>query len=341
MNSKVRLIRQKVSNIIYPNFPWVFSLRVPRLIALEATNRCNLKCLTCPIPEHITRRRGEMSLETFNTLLKQINWRVERFNWNYGGEPLLNKNLFSMILFAWSKGIPSKVDTNGMLIHKYINDIFKSHLYILNVALESNSDKEFRLGYNPSQVISAISEISNFKKIKRLNFPIINMNYIVKRTNETQINEAIKLSRDIGADFIIMKSLHINPGAWLSEKDLLAIGQKFLPIKHHEFSRYVFKDGKFIYKENKLNYCTYLSNSVTITWDGGVLPCCCDFDGTMEVGNINFDSLEDIWKSCKFKHVRKQILNKRMQICKNCAFSAPQKKIKLNQCNDNEDNSIK
>jgi radical SAM protein with 4Fe4S-binding SPASM domain len=156
------------------------------------------------------------------------------------------------------------------------------------------------------------------------------MNYIVKRTNETQINEAIRLSRDIGADFIVIKSLNINPGCWLSEERVLAIGQRFVPVEHSEFSRYIFKDGKFIDKRKNFNYCTYLSNSVTITWDGRVLPCCYDFDGTMEVDNINNESLEGIWESPQFKLTRLRILRKRMEICKGCTSFAPQQKIRLN-----------
>jgi len=331
MNSKARLLKSKIRNTVYRKFPTLISLRLPRLIALEATNRCNLKCLSCPIPDNLTRKRGDMSLETFRSLLKQLTWKIERMNWNYGGEPLLNENLFKMISLAQSERILSKVDTNGMALNQYISDIFESGLYILNVALESDSEDQFRIGYDKNRVTSAVSEISRFKKSKKLDYPIINMNFIVKKSNEKEIDEAVKLSKNIGADFIVVKSLNINPGSWMDREKLLLLGNRFVPTDHPELSRYIYKDGEYVLNGQELSYCTYLSNSVTITWDGRVLPCCFDFDAEMKVGNINYQSIKDIWRSKKFKQMRKQILDKKIDICKNCTPYAPQQKIKLNK----------
>lgn len=63
---------------------------------IEATNHCNTRCLHCP-HEAMTRPRGRMEWETFETIIRKIRAYVkgERFSLSFSGmgEPLLNPNL--------------------------------------------------------------------------------------------------------------------------------------------------------------------------------------------------------------------------------------------------------
>lgn len=316
-----------------PVLSYCIPFRLPNIIAIEASNRCFLNCVTCPIPNQMKRQKGDMSLSTFITFLNQINWKVNRFSWAFGGEPLLNKDIWQMIRLASEKGIPSKVDTNGMLLNHFKDEIFNSDLRVLNIAFEGLSKKNtssFREGFDYELVIDNIQMISNLKDKIGTKYPIIMLNYLVRKDNEDEIEQTIELARRWKVNCIMLKSINISPSFWLSENYVQDLADRFLPVKRTEFSRYKWRDGKWIPKENLSDLCRYLIDSVTITWDGKVLPCCFDFDASMVVGDVHTEDLKSIWRSKKFSFIRKKIYKRSIPICNNCTSVSLQKKIVLN-----------
>ncbi|MCX5715339.1 MAG: hypothetical protein NTV07_00385, partial [Candidatus Omnitrophica bacterium] len=63
------MIANKIAKYFTPVVTSLINARLPRIIAIEATNTCFLECVTCPIPHTMTRSKGNMSLATFKTLL--------------------------------------------------------------------------------------------------------------------------------------------------------------------------------------------------------------------------------------------------------------------------------
>jgi radical SAM protein with 4Fe4S-binding SPASM domain len=49
-------------------------------------------------------------------------------------------------------------------------------------------------------------------------------------------------------------------------------------------------------KTGKRKPCPSLLNSITILWDGRVVPCCLDFDGKLILGDVNKQTLTEIWQ---------------------------------------------
>lgn len=316
-----------------PVLSYCIPFRLPNIIAIEATNRCFLDCITCPIPKHMKRQKGDMSIETFTLLLKQINWKISKLSWAFGGEPLLNKDIWRMIKLASDRDIPSKVDTNGMMLNMFENEIFDSNLKVLNIAFEGLSKENtsnFRQGFDYGLVTDNIQKISK-KKIKiGAKYPKITLNYLVRKDNEDDIGRTIEFAREWKINSVILKSINISPSFWLSEKQIQELGDKFLPIKRSEICRYKRKNGRWVPKENLSDYCRYLLNSVTITWDGKILPCCLDFDASLVVGDIHQDTLKSIWQSKRFRIIRRMVYSDLVPICNNCTSVSLLKKIVLN-----------
>ncbi|HAZ10421.1 MAG TPA: hypothetical protein DCY56_04870 [Candidatus Omnitrophica bacterium] len=326
------MIKKRLVKIIAPVIGHFISLRLPSIIAIEATNRCFLDCVTCPIPNHMKRQKGDMQLSTFRTFLSQINWKVHKLSWAFGGEPLLNKNIWQMIKLAALKGIPSKVDTNGMLLNKYENEIFNSNLRVLNIAFEGLSKENtssFRQGFDHELVISNIKAISRRKNAIGAEYPVIILNYLVRKDNEDDIERTIELARGWKIDDIIFKSINISPSLWLSQSQMQYLGNKFLPVKRAELSRYKRQNGQWVPKENLSDYCRYLINSLTVTWEGKVLPCCFDFDASMVVGDIHNEDLKSIWRNERFSLIRKKVYSGSIQMCNNCTSVSLQKKVNI------------
>ena len=67
-------------------------------------------------------------------------------------------------------------------------------------------------------------------------------------------------------------------------------------------------------KYGKKNFCADLNSSVSVLWNGDVVPCCNDYSGENILGNINYEALPGIWReySKTFTHA-----------CKTCATPSP------------------
>lgn len=76
-------------------------------------------------------------------------------------------------------------------------------------------------------------------------------------------------------------------------------------------------------KPNKIIYnpsCVYTSNPLVVNYNGDIVLCCNDFLGIYTFGNIKDKKLIDIWKSKKYKEMRKRLKRRQfiLSICKKC-----------------------
>ena len=72
--------------------------------------------------------------------------------------------------------------------------------------------------------------------------------------------------------------------------------------------------NRWLYEEEKApensaeylqRYCEFPWNSVSILYDGTVVPCPLEYEGIMNMGNINNQTLDDIWNSDQYRAFRK------------------------------------
>jgi radical SAM protein with 4Fe4S-binding SPASM domain len=58
---------------------------------------------------------------------------------------------------------------------------------------------------------------------------------------------------------------------------------------------------------------------MNILFNGDVILCCNDWNRDNVVGNVNNESLEQIWNSAAMNHLREKIIKKRYHEIKACA----------------------
>jgi radical SAM protein with 4Fe4S-binding SPASM domain len=66
--------------------------------------------------------------------------------------------------------------------------------------------------------------------------------------------------------------------------------------------------------------CRWPWTSVTVLWDGDVVPCCFDFDKRYVLGNVASEALAAIWKGPRMRELRRQFVTAEVTntLCKNC-----------------------
>jgi len=337
MKNKLKLLKSKFNYILdlrKENFPKIVHaiksqikariLGYPNEIMIEPINICNLNCALCSAPQkYITRKRLAMTLENFKIIIDDVKKYAHSIYLSNAGEPMLNKDIFKMIEYASKNNLSTSLSTNATLLHTAaIRHLLYSGLDHLIISLDGatkHSYEKFRVGARFENVIENIKNLCNEKRRLRKAKPYIELQFIVTRYNENEIEDINKLAEKMGVDRLHFKSLYLCSHVYGSdERERLA--EEYLPKRKDVKNRYEVSDGITICKWRSAT-CSYWQNRSVILADGTVVMCCYDINGDFALGNILEEgkSFRDIWNSEKYKNYRNNLMyNKKLPLCKKC-----------------------
>ncbi len=286
-------------------------------IIIEPTNACNLKCPLCPTSQAMTRRHGFLSLEDFRFIIDTSEGMVNQIFFNFAGEPLLNRDVFDMVRYAHDLGIKTMISTNTTLLDKHIDTCLESGLDLLVVCLDGASAKTheaYRVGSRFESVAENIRAICARKKELGLETPLISLQFVVMKQNEYEVEEIKKLAKELGVDYLDLKTVSL--GSWISLERKQEIAKEYLP-ENPQYQRFETKDGKLAIK-SRPRLCSWLKQAA-VYWNGDVSMCCYDFNGELVVGNV-FDEggFAKLWRSRKYKEYRKKVILRKFPLCRRC-----------------------
>jgi radical SAM protein with 4Fe4S-binding SPASM domain len=250
-------------------------------ILIEPTNICNLKCRHCTTQSIPNNKKGNMSLNLFRKILDD-NPQLTCIILTRNGEPFTHRYIFEMIRFARDKGIYVTVYTNGILLNEEkITRIFESDLSEINFSMEGVGDY---YNYNRGKPYDAIKSVIN-RLIEERN----------KRGSRLKIGINATIAEDIRYANAVKKE-------WENIVDFVTIE----PLMGNS-------------RERRSSSCRTLWRNLVITWNGDVLPCCVDMYGKLLLGNVNRQSLREIFNGPKVKELRKRHLRSDFpKICSLC-----------------------
>ena len=66
--------------------------------------------------------------------------------------------------------------------------------------------------------------------------------------------------------------------------------------------------------------CNWFWTSIVVLWDGRVVPCCKDCDAKLVLGNLNKQTIKEVWNGKRFREIRKQQIRGKFanKLCYNC-----------------------
>ena len=291
----------------------------PIKIVIEPTNICNLRCPLCLTGiNSLEREKGFMTykqfVEIFNTLPNNVRL-IELF---FMGEPFLNKDIFKMIRYAEDHGKQVKISTNATVIGDMTQDILDSGLSDLWVCLDGATKKtheEYRVGSNFEDILRNIKKLCSAKKEQRLSKPFITLQFLIMKHNEHEIPQIKQIAKQLGVDHIAYKRITLGTTEDIDQKNRHA--EKFLPKN----KKYIRDKNIDIEEQPKPKYICQWTWMSTILWNGDIIPCCHDPNGELIIGNVFQDGgFQKIYKSKRYKNIRKQILQRQLTICKQCTW---------------------
>jgi MoaA/NifB/PqqE/SkfB family radical SAM enzyme len=293
----INWILVEASVYVKPARPW----GRPTHIVIEPSSLCDLKCPHCPTSLGMDRPRGNMSFELYKKVLDEAgDHLLQVILWNWG-EPFMNPALFDMITYARKKGIWVVTSTNGQTLSKrgVADRIISSGLETLIVAVDGATQEaysRFRRGGALDAVLDGVRILAERKRAVGSLTPLINLRYVVTRNNESEVGMIKELAPSLGADLLTVRS-SLN----VYDEGVLDDGLSPANARLRRFERD--KDGRRI--RLKKNPCKRLWNNPAVHSNGNVCVCFMDWDEKSVLGDVNRDTILDVWRGEKYRALRR------------------------------------
>ena len=286
----------------------------PETGMIEPTNLCNLACPTCPTGTGKIKPLPSMALSRFDDVLGQLAPRMRNLAlWNYG-EPLLNRELPSMIAHAKTAGVRVvKVSSNVHFLDGPRGEaLLRSGLDVLILSVDGASQatyQTFRKDGDFEHVARSVAWLCAEKKRLALTKPRIELQFIAMRHNEHELPEMRRLAHEWGVDALRVKTVGADDE-----------GSRGLVPASRLLSRYA-DDGTT--PNTRHAFCTMAWDHTVVNVDGSVTPCCYlrpDMGESFVMGNVFETPFLSIWRGERYRTFRESMLAGRgnMPVCNTC-----------------------
>ncbi len=298
-------------------------LESPFVIQVEASGYCNLECSFCPCGYEESRKKMKqdiMSVQLFDKFVRQcqeFDDPIKVLRIIGIGEPLINKNIGYFVKKAKTSGAFERVEitSNGVLLNEKLSDeLIENELDILLISLEAITDEKYY------EITKRKVNVSDLKR---------NLSYFYNKSRNTKTKlyiktisasqeENEKFLMDYGeiCDYIYVENIIENWPEFEAGAECNAV--RYKKEEYH----------------NKKSVCIQPFKLLCIAANGDVMPCSVDWKRVNILGNIEKETIKDIWEGLDLRNIRLSLLDQLPNsICSSCKYT-------LQNQPDNIDNYI-
>jgi radical SAM protein with 4Fe4S-binding SPASM domain len=316
-----------------------YKLRLKKVIALpieidiEPSNTCNFKCAHCQVT-YWDKQPAALTRDTLIQILDRIP-HVARVKLQGMGEPLLNKNLISMLQAGEERGIKMFFHTNGSIgdPEKAAQLVRLKHTQIM-YSIDGATAETFERVRPGSKFDRIIENILTLTKLRDLQSKLsVSAWTVITQNNIRELAQIVRLAKRLGLDRIVIQPQLTNWGKdkMLAHTDAiqvetesdvftaqLAEAQAIAAAEGIDFA--VNESNRFTRKSP----CACAWNSTYIAANGDVVPCSVIADSDIvKMGNVFETDFKEIWNSPAYQALREQITNHDLpEYCKHCYLDA-------------------
>ena len=332
-----------------PVAPKARTERPPVCLYLETTNRCNLLCTTCPRTYAELEPPADMSWELFTSIVDQLP-DLKRAVLHGVGEPMLVKNLPSMVRYLKDRGVYVLFNTNGtVLTEKSGRAMIEAGLDELRVSLDASNAISYRAIRGKNYFDRILRNVRAFRELQEReghDRPRVSAWLTGLKETIVELPAFVQVAADIGVKEVYLQRLvffeedaigrarpdqalyeHLSrdESGYLEEAEALAksLGITFsssgaasepgMSLKRHD-------DG------SPWSLCRRPWTVMYVTANGRALPCCIapfaqrGYEN-YTLGDATQQSLRDIWNGPAYSSFREALLSEvPPTACANCGL---------------------
>jgi len=279
--------------LFYPHYK--YHLPLPSVMMIENTNHCNAECVMCP-RDTLSRKRGFMDFGLFEKIIKEVSGvkRKPVTHLHGFGEPLLDKLLADKIRLAKTYGITQTyiVTNASLLFPETARKIVGAGLDKMKISFYGTDEESYNNTMKRLDFKVTFQNVQDFLRIRKemkSETPRLILQYLPNETNQAKT-----------AEFKSLWSPLIDPRVG----DCLNVASLHNPL------------GKKI-----VSVCYFPWTSMSVLWDGRVVTCCMDSNGVQVLGDLNSQSVQDVWNGPVLAGVRDSFGKRdysRFPVCLSC-----------------------
>lgn len=251
------------------------------------------------------RKQGYMSFDLFKKIVDEIGeHKIIRVWLHLFGEPLLHPELGKFIQYIKSKKKIKEVtiSTNSIFLdEKKARIIIGSGLDTIRMCLDGITKETYekiRLRSDFERVRNNILAFLELRNKMNSETPKVELQIIHMQNTREEVEKFKKIWKPLlRKDDVLHVQKYVNFGGEVADLTIT--------------------------KKNLLNKmpCLRLWNTLSICWDGVAVACCYDSDWKLKVGDVNKQTIKDIWKGKAMNNLRKLHLKReidKIPLCKDC-----------------------
>lgn len=284
----------------------------PEVVVVETVARCNLSCPMCPQPD-LKRARGEMPMPLFHNIVDEVARENPDTDFWLAimGEPLLmGERFIEMVAYAKRQGL-RRVHLNSnacLLTEELARGLIHAGLDEIIVGMDAVTEATYRVvrqGGDFHTTVANVERLIALKKELGVTTPRLIMQFIVMDENEHEVEE--------------FKAFWLARGQVVKLRPKLGWGTGV-------------KADNLTLPDSERNFpCPWLIRTVSIQWNGRLNQCDADFEGAYSPGDLNRQSLREIWNGelarRREKHWSQDFSH---DLCKQCKDWAAGRSLFLN-----------
>lgn len=309
----------------------------PYKMKIESTNICNTHCQLCPTGIGLEgRSKGKMTLEQFKQLIDRLRWHLLALDLSMWGDPLIVPEIYDMIRHAHNRGVWTYISSN---LHAFkpnkgqAEQLVQSGLDMLTCSLHGAAQATFEI-YQPGKdfntAVDKIRHLVDVRKRLGSKTPEVQLNFVVTKHNEHEIDTFTKLARELGCK-PVFSTASMNLRFLSQDKNLTPLGlapdvlrrkqvqhvrdwlprnEEYALAPYREIAQDQPTDEQMDYNGHKVFNCSWPWRQSVINWDGEVVTCCGSFDPAEDMGNVFTQPFARIWNSQKYRLSRRSFKRK-------------------------------
>ncbi|MBC2581833.1 putative heme d1 biosynthesis radical SAM protein NirJ1 [Clostridium sp. DJ247] len=163
------------------------------VVVWNCTRTCNLKCMHCYADSDSKTYQEELSTEEAKDFIKDLGeFRIPVILFS-GGEPLMRKDIFSLIEHSNTYNIRSTISTNGTLLDKEVCETLnKLNVGYVGVSLDGIGSRHDEFRKTKGAFEKAIKGIRNCLEVRQK----VGLRFTINRYNYDQLGDIFKLIKE-------------------------------------------------------------------------------------------------------------------------------------------------
>lgn len=305
----------------------IIPLAKPFTLLVEPSNYCNFRCVSCfqslKEENYLTRNRGLMSMEMYQDIISQfMAWegnKLKVLKLSLYGEPFTNPDFAEMLRIARESDIAERIETtsNASLITEELAEaLVKYEIDYIRVSIYGGNQKRYEEvtscpDVDMEKIWSNLKLVQDLKKKYGKERPFVSAKML--DTYSPENDEFLEKFSSVADEVYIDK-----PHNWVASDEKSFIGSLYKEEQQEALK----KDMEKTYA--KRIACPMAFTTLAIRSNGEVSPCCVDWVGGTNLGNIKDTPIREIWNGDAMYEFRKmQLENRRNEnpSCRKCELA--------------------